>query len=75
MSYGQFKTNPAISVLQVGVGYETSTARPVAILNPVNFNIGGILPKGLANNTYLGPSLQINTAGNIITGANLSIGF
>lgn len=75
MSYGQFKTNPAISVLQLGIGYETSSQRPVAIINPVNFNIGGILPKGLANNTYLGPSLQVNTAGNIITGANLSIGF
>lgn len=75
MSYGQFKTNPAISILQVGIGYQTGTQRPAAILNPVNFNIGGLLPKGLANNTYIGPSLQLDTAGTIVTGGNLSLGF
>lgn len=75
MSYGKYKTNPTVSVLQVGVGYETGTQRPAVIVNPVNFNIGGLLPNGLANNTYVGPSLQVDTAGNIIAGGALSIGF
>jgi hypothetical protein len=75
MSYGQYKTNPAISVLQLGVVYETGSQKPAAIINPVNFNIGGILPKGLANNTYLGPSLQVDLSGNVLVGGNMSIGF
>lgn len=75
MSYGRYKTNPAISVLQVGLAYETGSQKPAAIINPVNFNIGGILPKGLANNTYLGPSLQVDLSGNVLTGGNISIGF
>ncbi len=75
MSYGQFKTTPAISVLQVGAVYETGTQKPAAIINPVNFNIGGILPAGLANNTYVGPSMQIDLSGNVLVGGNVSIGF
>ncbi len=75
MSYGQVKTTPAISVLQVGVGYETGTQKPAVVINPVNFNIGGIVPGGLANNTYLGPSVQVDLAGNVLAGANVSIGF
>lgn len=75
MSYGQYKNAPTISVLQLGAGYETGTQRPAAILNPVNFNIGGIFPKGLVDNTYIGPSVQMDTAGNVLTGANLSVGF
>lgn len=75
MSYGKFKTTPDISVLQIGLGYETGSQRPAAILNPVSFNIGKLLPNGLANNTFVGPSLQVDTAGNVITGGNLSLGF
>lgn len=75
MSYGKYKTTPDISVLQLGIAYQTGSQRPAAILNPVNFNIGGLLPKGLANNTYIGPSIQVDTAGNVVTGANLSLGF
>lgn len=75
MSYGQFKTTPAVSVLQLGVVYETGSQKPAVILNPVNFNIGGILPSGLANNTYLGPSMQVDLSGNVYAGGNISIGF
>lgn len=74
MSYGRFKTTPAISILQLGGGYATGTQRPIFILNPVNINIGGILPKGLINSTYAGPSTQIDTHGNVFVGANLSVG-
>jgi len=74
MSYGQFKNTPAISILQVGVCYETGTQRASVILNPVNINIGGIFPKGLVNSAYVGPSTQIDTGGNIFVGPNLSVG-
>ncbi len=73
-SYGQFKTNPTLNFLQVGAGYQTGTQNPSLILNPVNLNIGGALPKGLVNSTYLGPSLQLDTGGNVLTGVNLSVG-
>jgi len=75
MSYGQFKTTPSISVLQLGVVYETGSQKPAAIINPISFNIGGILPSGLANNTYLGPSMQVDLSGNVMVGGNVSIGF
>jgi len=75
MSYGQTKPNPSISVLQVGVGYETGSQKPALIINPINFNVGGLLPAGLANNTFVGPSMQIDLTGNVIAGGNVSIGF
>lgn len=75
MSYGQYKNNPSISVLQIGAVYESGTQRPAAVVNPVNFNIGGVFPKGLVDNTYIGPSVQLDTSGNVLTGANLSVGF
>ena len=75
MSYGQFKTTPDISVLQVGASYQTGTQRPAAIVNPVSFNIGGLMPKGLVNNTFVGPSVQVDTAGTVFAGGNLSLGF
>jgi len=75
MSYGRYKTNPAISGLHLGVVYETGSQKPAAIINPINFNIGGVLPKGLANNTYLGPSVQVDLAGNVLVGGNMSMGF
>ena len=75
MSYGQFKTTPDISLLQVGLVYETGSQKPAAIINPVSFNVGGLMPKGLANNTYLGPSLQVDLTGNVLVGGNVSIGF
>src|ERR1700722_670580 len=75
MSYGQTKTLPSLSILQVGVVYETGTQRAAAIINPINFNLGCILPKGLIDSTYVGPSLQIDAGGNFIAGGNLSVGF
>ncbi len=75
MSYGKYKTNPDISILQVGAAYQTGTNRPSVVVNPISFNVGGILPKGLVNNTYVGPSVQVDTAGNVITGANVSVAF
>jgi hypothetical protein len=75
ISYGQFKNAPTLSVLQVGAVYETGTQRPAVVVNPINFNIGGLFPTGLVNNTYVGPSIQLDTAGNVFTGANLSVGF
>lgn len=74
MSYGQFKSNPSISILQVGVGYQTQSRRPAAVLNPIQFNMGKLLTGGFIDNTYLGPSLQMDSAGKMAAGINLSVG-
>lgn len=75
MSYGKSKANPDISVLQVGAGYQSNKNEFGVIVNPVNFNIGRVLPTGgLINNIYFGPSVQITPSGSVYTGANMSVG-
>jgi hypothetical protein len=74
MSYGQYKYNPMFSILQIGVGYETGSKSPAVILNPFNYNLGVLLPKGLVNSVYVGPSGQVDMLGNIFLGGNLSVG-
>jgi hypothetical protein len=75
MSYGSTKQSPSISVLGVGVGYEIVAQRPAVVLNPVSFNIGKVLPTGLVDNTYIGPSVQVDTKGSVGVGVGLSVGF
>jgi hypothetical protein len=75
MSYGQSKPNPSWSFLQLGASYQTDTHNVSLIVNPANYNIGALLPKGLVNNTYVGPSVQIDPSGNVMLGANISVGF
>jgi hypothetical protein len=75
MSYGKTLAQPAISILQLGVGYQTYTRTAAAILNPVSFSLSGILPKGIVDSTYVGPSLQVDMKGNMYAGGNISVGF
>lgn len=73
MSYGKTRTNPSLSILQVGAGYGVANNTLEVSLSPIQYNIGQNLP--LTNNTYVGPTAQINTHGNITLGAGLSVGF
>ena len=75
MSYGKFKNSPDIQAFQLGAGYQTGTQKLSAIINPINFNIGHMVGTSLINNTYIGPSLQVDTGGNVFTGINVGIGF
>jgi len=75
MSYGQYKPNPNISILQLGLGYEVVSKRFVMIINPINFNMSKLFSSGLIRNTYLGPSIQVDYTGNFMVGSNLSMGF
>lgn len=63
MSYGKFKTQPDVSVLQLGAAYETITKRPGLVITPVAVNLGSILP--LLHNTYIAPSIHISTDGTV----------
>ena len=75
MSYGKTKTNPLLSVAQIGVGYATVAGKPVGVLNPVNFNIGSVMPGNLVRNTYIGPTMQISTSGSVYFGGGLTVSF
>ncbi len=75
MSYGQYKTTPDFSILEVGVGYGTVNKTGQVVVTPVAYNIGKNLFSPLMNNTYIGPSLSIGTDGSIGAGAGLRVGF
>jgi hypothetical protein len=75
MSYGQYKTTPDFSILEVGVGYGVVNKTPQVIVTPVAYNIGKNLFSPLMNNTYIGPSLQVGTDGSLGVGGGLRVGF
>lgn len=72
MSYGKYKAQPDLSVLQIGIGYGIDAKRPSVSITPLMYNIGNHLP--LVNNLYLGPSLQLNTAGDVGIMAGIKVG-
>lgn len=63
MSYGKYKNQPDLSILQVGVTYQLDSQKVGASVMPVGYNIGKHIP--LMNNLYIGPSVHLNTDGNI----------
>jgi hypothetical protein len=75
MSYGKTKTNPDISLLQLGLGYATVAREPTINVNPISFNIGNALSTSFIDNTYVGPSFAIGLNGNITIGAGISVSF
>lgn len=72
MSYGRYKTQPDLSVLQLGLGYGINSARPQVVVTPVSYNVGKHIP--FMNNTYFGPSVGVSTDGNVLIGAGLRFG-
>lgn len=75
MSYGQYKTTPDFSVLEVGVAWQTVNQRPALIVTPVAYNIGKNWFSPLMNNTYLAPSMQIATDGSWTISGGIRVGF
>lgn len=75
MSYGKTKTNPVLSIAQIGLGYGVDSQRPSVVFNPISVNIGGVVPGGIVRNTYIGPTFSMNTAGSVFIGGGLSVGF
>lgn len=75
MSYGQYKTTPDFSILEVGAGYDTVSHNVQLVVTPVAYNFGKNFFSPLANNTYLGPGVTIGTDGSIGVGLGLRVGF
>ncbi len=72
MSYGKFKNNVDLAVLQLGVGYGIISKKPEFLLTPITYNIGKNIP--LMNNLHVGPSLQLNTSGEVSIGIGIKVG-
>lgn len=75
MSYGQYKTTPDFSVLEVGLGYGTVNKTLEVVVTPVAYNVGKNFFSPLMNNTYVGPSLSIGTDGSFGAGLGVRVGF
>ena len=75
MSYGQYKTTPDFSILEVGLGYGVVNKSAEVVITPVAYNIGKNLFSPLANNTYIAPSFQIGTDGSLGAGVGIRVGF
>jgi uncharacterized protein YxeA len=63
MSYGKYKNNPDLSILQVGAGYGIDAKQVSGSLTPIMYNVGQHIP--LMNNLYIGPSVQVNASGDV----------
>lgn len=75
MSYGSSKITPDLSVLQVGAGYDLVGQRVNFSIAPISYNIGKAIPGHLVDNTYVGPVVWVNTAGQWGMGGGISVGF
>lgn len=72
MSYGQYKSQPDFSVLEVGVGWGTVAQRPQFLITPVSYNVGKHIP--FMRNMYLGPSVHVGTDGEVSVMAGVRVG-
>lgn len=72
MNYGRYVQTPDFSILQLGIGAGLNSKHPYFVLTPFAYNIGKHIP--LMMNTYLGPSLQMSTSGDIAGMVGLRLG-
>jgi len=72
MSYGKYKNQPDISVLQVGAGYGIDAKKPNISLTPIMYNVGKHIP--LMNNLYIGPTVHLNTGGDVAVMGGVRVG-
>lgn len=75
MSYGQYKTTPDFSILEVGLGYGAVNKTGQLVITPVAYNVGKNWFSPLMNNTYIGPSFQVGTDGSMGAGVGVRVGF
>lgn len=61
MSYGRYKTQPDLSILELGVGYGALSKKAQLVVTPITYNVGKHIP--FMNNLYIGPSLGIGADG------------
>lgn len=72
MSYGRYLNQPDWVFLSAGLGYNIIDHNLQLLITPATYNIGKDLP--LINNTYIGPSLGLETNGNISVMLGVKVG-
>lgn len=72
MSYGRYKVQPDFSILELGLGYGFASKNLQLVVTPFTYNIGKNIP--LMNNTYLGPSVNVGTNGDVSVMVGLRVG-
>jgi hypothetical protein len=72
MSYGESKTTPDWTFLDVGIGYAVVNRNLALLVTPVSYNIGQHFP--LMKNLYLGPTLGFDTGANWLFLGTLTVG-
>lgn len=75
MSFGKTKSQPDLSILQIGVGYGVISKTAIATIAPINYNIGNLIPGHIVDNTYVGPTFQVGANGNLFAGVGVGVGF
>ncbi len=73
MSYGKTKIAPSWSFVQIGFGYDFVNERPNFILTPAAYNIGRKI-NPLMENTYIAPSISLDTAAKFTVSLGLRVG-
>lgn len=72
IGYGQYRTQPDLSILQVGVGYGVVSKNLQFTLMPIAYNIGSKIP--LMSNFYIGPQVSMDIEGHFTAGIGVRVG-
>lgn len=72
IGYGKYRTQPDLSILQVGVGYGVVSKNFQFTLMPISYNLGKNIP--LMSNFYVGPSVSMDIQGHFTAGIGLRVG-
>jgi len=75
MSYGQYKTTPDWSILEVGAGWQAVNGKPSLVVTPVAYNVGRNVFSPLMNNTYVAPSVSVASDATWTVSGGLRVGF
>lgn len=71
-SYGQTKVTPDWTFLGLGFGYATQSKELSLVVSPVNYNVAQHLP--LVENLYVGPTVTLDTGGNVAVLGGIRVG-
>lgn len=73
IDYSKFINKPILSIMQIGFAYDKSLNKVNFILSPIMYNLGSTLQ--LFSNTYIGPSIGINTQNQFSIFSSIKVGF
>lgn len=72
-SYGKTRPKPDWVFAQVGVGYESIGKAAQFSLSPAMYNLGSVID--IINNSYVGPTISVDTKSNVTLGGTVAVTF